>query len=102
MNNQSNIGRFDQVMLLTTKNVSYLSAPPGTELSPKGVWSVTAVVGNNELLLVKNKTTIKIPHTDVKIVAKHDLTQVDVAMKGLLHGQKRKRKRDAGRSEESD
>jgi|TARA_R110000751_G_scaffold23590_4_gene65170 hypothetical protein len=96
MNDQNDdIGRFDQVMLLTTQNVSFLSAPPGTKLSPKGVWSVTAVVGNNDLLLVKNKTTIKIPHVDVKIIAKHDLTKIDDIMKGLLHGKKRSpKKRD--------
>jgi len=56
--------QFDQVRIITTRNVRYLSAPPGVEVDPHGIWSVSAIVGN-ELLLVKNNVVIRIPDSDV-------------------------------------
>lgn len=72
MDNKITYKRFDQVRILTTKNVRYLSAPPGTKLDPKGIWQVSGVVAN-ELLLVKNNILIRIPPSDVLKIIEYDL-----------------------------
>ncbi len=63
-NSDQRISRFDLVMLRTTKNVNYLSAPPGTKATPNGVWSVAAII-QQDLMVVKDQTIIRIPATDV-------------------------------------
>jgi hypothetical protein len=88
------IGRFDQVMILTTKNIDYLSAPPDVEMSPHGVWSVVAAVGD-KLMLAKNTILIKIPPLDVKLIAKHDSNKLTNLMEGLLQDGKKNRKKDS-------
>lgn len=75
MDKQIKISRFDQVRLLSTKNIKYLSAPPGTQISPQGIWSVAAVVGE-ELLLVKNNVVIKTPISDVLRIASYDISRI--------------------------
>lgn len=67
--------RFDQVKILTTKNVKYLSSPPDTVVTPDGLWQVTAVVGE-DLLLAKNSCIIRIPTTDVLKVAEYDINHL--------------------------
>lgn len=68
--------QFDQVTLVTTRNVNYLSAKPGIELSPRGIWSVAGIISQNELLLVKNGIVIKIPSSDVLKVEETPLDHV--------------------------
>lgn len=68
-------GRFDQVRIITTKNVNYLSAPPGSVISPYGVWQVSAAI-NDDLLLVKNNITIRIPATDVLKVVDYNISTI--------------------------
>jgi hypothetical protein len=75
--------RFDQVKLLTTKNVKYLSAPPGTSLDPKGVWQVSAAV-DGELLLIKNNIVIKIPTSDVLKVVEYNLSKMTQQFGNML------------------
>lgn len=67
--------QMDQVRLLTTRNVTYLSAPPGTKVSPHGIWQVVGAV-NDELLLVKNETVIRIPTSDVLKEEESELKQL--------------------------
>lgn len=67
--------RFDQVKIITTKNVKYLSSPPDTIVTPDGLWQVTAAVGE-DLLLVKNSCIIRIPITDVLKVAEYDINNL--------------------------
>jgi hypothetical protein len=89
------IGRYDQVKLLSTKNISYLSAPPGSQASPQGIWSVVAAVDNNQLLLVKNNVVIRAPATDVLKMVSFDLNRILDNLGKLSHGKKDKReKRD--------
>lgn len=88
------ISRFDQVMILTTKNIDYLSAPPDVEMSPHGVWSVVAAVGD-KLMLAKNTMLVKIPPSDVKLIAKHDSNKLTNLMEGLLQDGKKRRKKDS-------
>jgi len=75
MNEQIRISRFDQVQLLSTKNINYLSAPPEVQADPSGIWSVCAVVGN-ELLLVKSNVVIKAPIANVLRIADYDITRL--------------------------
>jgi len=83
--------QLDQVQIRTTTNVKYLSAPPGTKLTPKGVWSVAAAV-ENDLILVKHTIIIRIPATDVLKVVDYNLNEITQILGGLLdHGE---RKRD--------
>ena len=76
MNNQNiRFNVFDQVQIITTKNVRYLSAPPGSIISPKGIWQVSAAVGG-ELLLVKGNVIIKIPTSDVLKIVDYDVNAI--------------------------
>lgn len=68
-------GQFDQVKIITTQNVRYLSAPPGSKVSPKGNWQVSAII-NEELLLVKDGATIKIPFRDVLKISEHNISSM--------------------------
>lgn len=76
--------RFDQVKLLTTKNVNYLSAPPDTTVNPHGVWSVVAAV-DQFLLLSKNNAIIKIPACDVLMVERYSLAETTKQFGNLLN-----------------
>ena len=78
--------RFDQVKLLTTRNVTYLSAPPGSKVSPHGTWQVAGAI-DNELLLVKNDVTIRIPVTDVLKVVRYDLESLYAKLGRLSDGE---------------
>lgn len=87
------IGRFDQVRLLTTRNVSYLSVPESKKsesskkAEPGGIWSVAGVV-DNDLLLVKNNVTIRIPTTDVLKIADYTLEKITNRLGRLSRGEK--------------
>ena len=86
MNKQIKIARFDQVQLLSTKNINYLSAPPEIKADPSGTWSVSAVVGG-ELLLVKNNVVIKAPIANVLKIADYDITRLTSVLGRLSRGQ---------------
>lgn len=88
------IGRFDQVKLITTNNVSYLSAEPGTQISPKGIWSVAAVLDEKDLLCVRKGTTIKIPAKDVLKVVGYDVSEVTKHFGKLSHGKEERDRPD--------
>jgi len=83
------IKRFDQVKLRTVKNVRYLSAPPDEDISPHGVWSVTAAV-DGELLLAKNNAIIRIPAADVLVIADYDLEALNKVLGKLSNGETKK------------
>ena len=53
----------------------YLHAPPGEEVLPDGLWQVSAMI-SNDLLLVKNNITIRIPATDVLKVFDYDIDTI--------------------------
>jgi hypothetical protein len=88
MNNSSKkIQRFDQVKLLTIKNVAYLSAPPGSQIIPQGIWSVVAAVEDNELLLAKDNAIIRIPASDVLVISEYDIDLLNSILGNLSNGQ---------------
>lgn len=80
------IERFDQVQILTVKNVFYLSAPPNSKVTPNGVWSVAAIVNENELMLAKENAIIRIPATDVLVVSDYDLDGLNNILGRLSDG----------------
>ena len=93
-------GRFDQVRLLSTKNVSYLSVPSGETASPKGIWSVVATVEDGKLLLAKNNAVIKIPASDVLKIAEYDLSELISRLGKLSHGKDKRIEDRPGSSKE--
>lgn len=68
--------QLDQVRLKTMRNVSYLSAKPGIELSPRGIWSVSGIVNGSDLILVKNGIVIRIPSKDVLKIVENSLDEI--------------------------
>ena len=100
-----NYNRFDQVKIITTRNVAYLHAPPGEEVSPDGLWQVSAAI-NNDLLLVKNNITIRIPATDVLKVFDYDINTITAHFGRLSEYGQEIRKEDStnehGRVKETD
>jgi hypothetical protein len=80
------VGRFDQIRILTTKNITYVSAPPGTEITPDGIWSVAAIIGQNDLLCAKNNILVKVPISDVLKIGQYDLQKIFDKLGKLSHG----------------
>ena len=84
------IGRFDHVQIITTKNVTYLSAAPGTEIKPVGLWSVAAVFPDTgELLCVQKGTTIRIPARDVLKKTGYDVSEITKSFGRLSDGKRK-------------
>ena len=63
--------QFDVVQILTTKRVRYLSGPKNFTTTPHGNWIVVGAI-ENELLIAKENTLVKIPTPDVQKVAAFD------------------------------
>ena len=88
---EQRIGQFDQVQIVTTKNVCYLSAPPDVVPDPSGVWSVAAIINDSEVLLIKKNATIRIPMMDVLKIAEFELNNVFNRLGRLSNGEDQKR-----------
>jgi hypothetical protein len=104
---KTRIGRFDQVRLLTTKNIKYLSAPEGTEPEPKGVWSVSSIIGRDELLCVRNSVIIRVPASDVLKLSDYSVEYITrdfgkLSQRGITNGEKQKRETDSDEPGESE
>jgi hypothetical protein len=88
------ISRFDQVSLITTKNVTYVSTESPEMPTSGGAWTVVALIGT-DLILTKDMTVIRLPSKDVLKIADYDksMKQVFSFLGDLLgHG---KRKEDS-------
>lgn len=70
MTRPTELNQFDVVRLLHTKNVKYLSGPPGRPTAPKGEWTVVGFM-ERDALLAKQSTIIRVPLTDITIVASY-------------------------------
>lgn len=77
--------RFDQVQIVTTKNIRYLSHPPQEQALPNGVWQVAGSV-DGDLLLVKNSILLRIPATDVLKIVEYDINKVLNKLGNLYDG----------------
>jgi len=67
---------FDIVYILSTKDVSWLSAPKGHPCSPHGYWNIVAIRGDGKFVLSKDGTVIVTSMNNIKKVANYDLEQV--------------------------
>lgn len=56
--------QLDIVYITSTAKVKYLSAPKDREVTPKGLWTVAAIIGD-DVLITKDKTVVLIPSSDV-------------------------------------
>lgn len=66
--------RFDIVQILTTKNVTWVSADSPKDLSPKGLWSIVQMYEDDEVLICREKDLVRIPKDDLKTVKTYNLT----------------------------
>jgi len=84
MNNKliNDFNQFDVVRLLTVRNIRFVSGPAGRITSPQGEWSVVGFV-DGEALLAKQTTIIRVPVTDITIVARYDLSQLSEQFKNV-------------------
>lgn len=83
MDNIETVGRFDQVQIITTKNVTYVSAPPSSAVIPTGIWSVAGIVGH-DLLIVQNEVTVRIPTRDVKVIERYSVQKIKDVFRNIL------------------
>jgi hypothetical protein len=87
------IGRFDQVRILTSKNVYYISTQDNQQPVPTGEWNVVALLPGDNLMLSKNLTIICLPSADVFKVVDYteSLTKLKNTFGDLLnHGEREK------------
>lgn len=73
--------QFDVVQIIRQDNVTYLSAPQGSATKPTGHWTIIGFVGS-DALISKQDTTVKIPVTDLKLIAKYDLSNFEKKLRG--------------------
>lgn len=67
------LNQFDVVKLVHTKNVKYLSGPPGRPTAPKGDWTIVGFV-DKECILAKQSTIIRVPPSDIILIATYNTT----------------------------
>lgn len=91
---KASIGRFDQVLILTTKNVSYVSYEEERP-EPIGLWTVTGIVGT-DLLISRGDVLIRIPSKDVVKKVDYESTLSDLYKKlgNLTQDGQRQKKQD--------
>jgi len=74
--------QLDIVHIVTTRNVRYVSGPPGAIPDPNINWTVAGNIGT-DLLLSGNGVVIRIPVSDVKKIADYN----PEALLGAKNGQ---------------
>jgi len=67
--------QLDIVQLTDEKKVTYVSGPSGRPACPKGEWSVVGFI-NDEVVLAKQNTIIKVLVRYVRKIASYDLQDV--------------------------
>lgn len=75
LNDVEEIKSLDIIQITTTKNIKYLSSPPGKATTPQGNWIVTGFI-KNEVIATKEGTIIKVPISDVIKVASYSLNEL--------------------------
>jgi hypothetical protein len=77
------IKRFDLVRIKTTKNITFLSGPASRPANPNGIWVVYAGVDDDEIILTRKETIIRIPITDTIRVAEYGLEHAFESIKKI-------------------
>lgn len=81
------IKQLDLVEILTTRNVSYLSARPGQGPSPQGQWTVIGIIEGEDILISKDEAIVRIPLVDVRKVGSYSIAKIENSLRSLRHGQ---------------
>lgn len=79
--------QLDQVMVLRVDGVKWLSAPSGNAASPQGIWSVAGILGQ-DLVLARDRTLIRIPYSDVRLVARYNPKHILTKLGEIGYGKK--------------
>jgi hypothetical protein len=64
------LNQFDVVRLVHTKNIKYLSGPPGRPTAPKGDWAIVGFI-DRDCILAKQSTIIRVPPSDIRLIASY-------------------------------
>lgn len=64
------LNQFDVVRLVHTKNVTYLSGPPGRATAPKGDWTIVGFV-DGDCILAKQSTLVRVPPADIIMIGSY-------------------------------
>lgn len=83
--------QFDKVQLLDTKQVTYLSAPPGNPTSPHGYWSVVGFKDGRPVL-AKESTTIVTSLNNIKKIASYNIDKVFESLHKVSNKYRRRKK----------
>lgn len=75
--------QFDRVQIITVKHVNYVSARPGTALSPHGEWIVVGIL-SNDAVLARDGILVKIPISDIRRTSTYNLGIVLGKVKNLI------------------
>lgn len=67
--------QFDIVQIITSRNIKFLSAPPGTKVMPHGNWSIVGFV-ERDVIITKNKAIVKVPIADIKMIAQYNINKL--------------------------
>ena len=67
---------FDTVYILSTKEVTWLSGPPGKPATPNGYWYIVAIRGDGKIVLSKDETVIVTDMMNIRKVGSYDLDKV--------------------------
>lgn len=82
--------QFDIVRILSTKNIKFLSGPPGNPASPQGEWSVVGFVAT-DVIIAKDQTIVRAPLSAVTKIASYNTANIVIKganLKGLKDGRK--------------
>lgn len=63
--------QFDIVRIVSTKNIKFLSGPPGRAAIPDGDWSVVGIVGY-DVIIAKDETIVRAPLPAIKLIASYN------------------------------
>lgn len=68
-----NFKQFDLVRVVNPNNISYIFTDLDGRVPANGYWQVSAILGD-DILIVKDNTTVRIPANDVLKVYDYDVT----------------------------
>ena len=86
--------QLDQVELLTTRRVDYLSARPGSAPSPHGIWSVIGIIGG-KALLAKEGALIRIPLNDIRKISNYSVGDILAKLRSRMYDRSRQKDQKA-------
>lgn len=80
--------QLDIVRIISTKNIKFLSGPPGKKPVPHGDWSVVGFVGS-DVLIAKDETLVRAPFNAIVKVGSFN---TDMLFRSNRYGKETKNK----------